>query len=107
MSADVAYALGGALAVSVAGLVGLAVALRRALNKVAMSERDSGHLMNSVPAGLVRWANGSATFSERAVDLLDGAHTFVDGRLAQHYGMPEPTVTERVAAPPEWVPAAP
>ncbi len=71
MSADVAYALGGALAVSVAGLVGLAVALRRALNKVAMSERDSGHLMNSVPAGLVRWANGSATFSERAVDLLD------------------------------------
>jgi signal transduction histidine kinase len=71
VSADVAYALGGALAITVAGLVGLAVALRRALNKVAMLERDSGHLMNSVPAGLVRWANGSATFSERAVDLLD------------------------------------
>jgi signal transduction histidine kinase len=69
--AHVAYGLGGALAVAVAGLVGLAVALRRAMRKVAKAERDAGRLMGSVPAGLVRWANGSVSFSERAVDLLD------------------------------------
>ncbi len=69
--AHVAYGLGGALAVAVAGLIGLAIALRRVMNKAARAERDAGHLMDSVPAGLVRWTNGSVSFSERAVDLLD------------------------------------
>ena len=68
---DVAYALGGALAIAVAGLVGLFVALRRALDRAARAERDAGDLMHSVPAGLVRWTNGSVSFTERAVDLLD------------------------------------
>ncbi len=68
---NVAYALGGALAIALAGLVGLSVALRRALDRAARAERDAGDLMHSVPAGLVRWTNGSVSFTERAVDLLD------------------------------------
>jgi len=74
VSMDVAYALGGALAIAVAGLIGLTIALRRALIGAARTQQRAGHLMDSVPAGLVRWTNGSVTFSERAVDLLDLPH---------------------------------
>jgi len=71
ISIDVAYALGGALAVALAGVIGLAVALRRVLKRAARAELDAARLMDSMPVGLVRWLNGSVSFSERATDLLD------------------------------------
>lgn len=69
--ASVAYSLGAALAIAVAVLVALALALRRAKEKAACAAREAGQLMESAPAGLVQWTNGSAKFSERATELLD------------------------------------
>ncbi|UCH74217.1 MAG: PAS-domain containing protein [Rhodospirillales bacterium] len=63
--------LGGALAVAVGALVGLILALRSARRAAVEAHEDSQRLVESVPAGLVRWNNGSATFSRRASDLLD------------------------------------
>lgn len=69
--ATVAYSLGGALAAAVAGLLVLFLALRRWQDRADKAARDAGRLLESMPAGLVRWSNGSASFSARAVDLLD------------------------------------
>ncbi len=71
VSVDVAYVLGGALAVAVAALVALAFVLRRVMNQAAALRRDVERLLESIPAGYVRWTNGSARFSRRAADLLD------------------------------------
>jgi len=69
--ATVAYSLGAALAVAVAALLFLFLALRRCQDKAAGAAQDFERLLDSVPAGLVRWSNGSADFSARAADLFD------------------------------------
>jgi len=74
VSVNVAYALGGALAVAAAIVVVLVVALRRLRGRAAEAQRNTESLIASMPAGLVRWTNGSAAFSHRALDLLDVPH---------------------------------
>lgn len=71
VSASVAYSLGAALAVAVAGLVALALLLHRAKENAASVARDADQLVQSVPAGLIQWTNGAAKFTERATELLD------------------------------------
>ncbi|MBE9555184.1 MAG: PAS-domain containing protein [Proteobacteria bacterium] len=71
VSMPVALSLGGALAAAVAGMVYLYLALRASRDETARLSAADARLLDSAPAGLVRWTEGGASFSARAVELLE------------------------------------
>ena len=71
VSMPVALSLGGALAAAVAGMVYLYMALRASRDETARLSAADVRLLDSAPAGLVRWTDGDARFSARAVELLE------------------------------------
>jgi signal transduction histidine kinase len=71
VSMPVALSLGGALAAAVAGMVYLYILLRASRDETARLSAAGARLLDRAPAGLVRWAEGEASFSARAVELLE------------------------------------
>ena len=71
VSMPVALSLGGALAAAVAGMIYFYMALRASRKEAARLSAADARLLDSAPAGLVRWAEGDASFSARAVELLE------------------------------------
>jgi signal transduction histidine kinase len=67
----VALSLGGALAATVAGMVYLYMLLRASRDETARLSAANARLLNSAPAGLVRWSEDGASFSAYAVELLE------------------------------------
>ena len=71
VSMPVALSLGGALTAAVAGTIYLYVALRSNRAEAARLAMAGQRLLDRAPAGLVRWTDGEASFSARAVELLE------------------------------------
>lgn len=66
----VTLSLGGALVAAIAGVAYLYVMLRANRDKAGRQAAAGRRLLDSAPAGLVRWGNGGASFSRRATELL-------------------------------------
>ena len=77
VSMSVALSLAGALAAAIAGLGYLYTVLRASRGAAVKAAQDAHLLLNSAPAGLIRWKAEGADFSARAVALLE---------LARHPG---------------------
>lgn len=71
VSMPVALSLGGGLAAAIAGLAYLYKMLRDSQGETARAAAAAARLMDSAPAGLVRWDEDGASFSRRAVELLE------------------------------------
>ena len=71
VSMPIALALGGGLAAAIVGLVYLYYLLRASRDAAVHSAEAASRLMDRAPAGLVRWGDGGASFSTRAVELLE------------------------------------
>ncbi len=71
VSMSVALSLAGALAAAIAGLGYLYTVLRASRGAAAQAAQDAHLLLNSAPAGLIRWKMDGADFSARAVALLE------------------------------------
>ena len=69
-SMPVTLSLGGALVAAVAGAAYLYVVLRASRDETERQAAASRRLLDSAPAGLVRWGDGGASFSHRATELL-------------------------------------
>jgi signal transduction histidine kinase len=67
----VAISLGGGLAAAVVALVYFYLALQRSRGEAARIAAASAQLIDASPAGLVRWKGDRASFSVRAVKLLE------------------------------------
>ncbi len=71
VSMPVALSLGGGLAAAIAGLAYLYKMLRDSQGEAARSAAAAARLLDAAPAGLVRWTEGGASFSARAVEFLE------------------------------------
>jgi signal transduction histidine kinase len=71
VSLPIALALGGGLTAAIVGLVYLYILLRASRDAAVQSAEAASRLIDAAPAGLVRWGDGGASFSARAVELLE------------------------------------
>lgn len=71
VSMPLALSLGGALIAAIAGAIYLYLALRASRDETAHLAAAGSRLLKSVPAGLVRWTAGKASFTTHAVQLLE------------------------------------